>query len=239
LTIGFNEMTKHHILETLPDTLRQEAESRIQVMPFAPGQIVFRAGDHCQGLPLVLSGSVKVQMTGLSGHSIVLYRMGADDICTLSIGCLMTGKGYRAEAVVEEDTLAAMVPRGLFDRLMEQSAGFRQAVMESYGRRLDDLMLLVEEVAFRRMDERLEAWLLASGGGAGHRQGSGQPPAQGAGASGQGEIVPGLHRFDRTDEDYRPQWHLAGKAYRHIMAIGSGDIGIGPVQALGQLFNQL
>lgn len=164
MTIGFNEMTKHHILETLPDTLRQEAESRIQVMPFAPGQIVFRAGDHCQGLPLVLSGSVKVQMTGLSGHSIVLYRMGADDICTLSIGCLMTGKGYRAEAVVEEDTLAAMVPRGLFDRLMEQSAGFRQAVMESYGRRLDDLMLLVEEVAFRRMDERLEAWLLARGG---------------------------------------------------------------------------
>jgi CRP/FNR family transcriptional regulator len=33
--------------------------------------------------------------------------------------------------------------------------------MESYGRRLDDLMLLVEEVAFRRMDERLEEWLQA------------------------------------------------------------------------------
>ncbi len=31
--------------------------------------------------------------------------------------------------------------------------------MESYGRRLDDLMLLVEEVAFHRMDERLEEWL--------------------------------------------------------------------------------
>lgn len=161
LTSGFNEMTKHHILEILPDALRKEAESRIQVMPLAPGQVVFRAGDHCQGLPLVLSGSIKVQMTGLSGHSIVLYRMGADDICTLSIGCLMTGRGYRAEAVVEEDTLAAMVPRGLFDRLMAQSEDFRHSVMESYGRRLDDLMLLVEEVAFRRMDERLEAWLLA------------------------------------------------------------------------------
>ena len=33
--------------------------------------------------------------------------------------------------------------------------------MESYGRRLDDLMLLVEEVAFRRMDERLNEWLQA------------------------------------------------------------------------------
>src|SRR5690554_7210126 len=86
-------------------------------------------------------------MTGLSGHSIVLYRMGSDDICTLSIGCLMTGRSYRAEAIVEEETEAAIIPRGLFDRLMDQSAEFRLGIMESYGRRLDDLMLLVEEVA--------------------------------------------------------------------------------------------
>ncbi len=157
-------MTKHPVLETLPDTLRKESESLIQVMQLASGQIVFRAGDHCQGLPLVLSGSIKVQMTGLSGHSIVLYRMGGNDICTLSIGSLMTGKGYRAEAVVEEESRVAMVPRGLFDRLMDQSGPFRLAVMESYGQRLDDLMLLVEEVAFRRMDERLEAWLQARAG---------------------------------------------------------------------------
>ena len=54
-----------------------------------------------------------------------------------------------------------MVSRALFDCLMEQSDGFRQGIMESYGRRLDDLMLLVEEVAFRRMDERLNEWLQA------------------------------------------------------------------------------
>src|SRR5690554_7754593 len=100
-------------------------------------------------------------MTGLSGHSIVLYRMGSDDICTLSIGCLMIGRSYRAEAIVEEETEAAIIPRGLFDRLMDQSAEFRLGIMESYGRRLDDLMLLVEAVAFHRMDERLEEWLQA------------------------------------------------------------------------------
>jgi CRP/FNR family transcriptional regulator len=121
---------------------------------------LFSAGQDCKGLPLVVSGSIKVQMTGVSGHSIVLYRLGADDICTLSIGCLMTGRGYRAEAVVEEESEAIMVPRGMFENLMGQSAGFRLAIMESYGRRLDDLMLLVEEVAFRRMDQRLEEWLL-------------------------------------------------------------------------------
>ncbi|MBN7769679.1 Crp/Fnr family transcriptional regulator [Marinobacter daepoensis] len=154
-------MAKHHILDTLTDALRDDVLEGLQVLRFPAGQVLFSAGEHCRGLPLVLCGSIKVQMTGVSGHSIVLYRMGADDICTLSIGCLMTGRGYRAEAIVEGEAEAAIIPRGLFDRLMDQSAGFRLGIMESYGRRLDDLMLLVEEVAFHRMDERLEEWLQA------------------------------------------------------------------------------
>lgn len=154
-------MPAHSIFDTLSDSLKRETLAGISVLQFTPGQVLFRAGSRCEGLPLVVKGGIKVQMTGASGHSIVLYRMTADDICTLSIGCLMTGRGYRAEAVVEEDTEAVMIPRPLFDQLMERSSHFRLGIMESYGRRLDDLMLLVEEVAFHRMDERLEEWLMA------------------------------------------------------------------------------
>lgn len=153
-------MAHHSILDILNETLRKETLEKVHEMEFPPGQVLFSAGQNCQGLPLVVGGRIKVQMTGVSGHSIVLYRMEGDDICTLSIGCLMTGRAYRAEAVVEEQARVMMIPRGVFDRLMDQSAGFRLGIMESYGRRLDDLMLLVEEVAFRRMDERLEEWLL-------------------------------------------------------------------------------
>lgn len=153
-------MADHSILDNLNENLRMEALEMVRPMRFPAGQVLFSAGQSCKGLPLVVSGRIKVQMTGVSGHSIVLYRLEADDICTLSIGCLMTGRGYRAEAVVEEESEALMIPRGIFDRLMDQSAGFRLGIMESYGRRLDDLMLLVEEVAFRRMDQRLEEWLL-------------------------------------------------------------------------------
>lgn len=159
--MGNGALLTHPILDVLPQPIRREAQSTLDVLALPVGQIIFRAGDPCAGLPLVLSGSIKVQMTGASGNSIVLYRMGADDICTLSIGCLMSGHGYRAEAVVEAASTAIMLPRRLFDQMMAVSAEFRGGVMTSYGRRLDDLMLLVEEVAFRRMDERLEAWLAA------------------------------------------------------------------------------
>lgn len=154
-------MMKHSILETLPPLLKREAENTLTVADLPAGKVIFGPGDTCAGLPLVISGSVKVQMTGVSGNRIVLYRMGSNDICTLSIGCLMSGQPYRAEAVVEETAAAIMVPRRMFDQMMAASAAFRAGIMASYGRRLDNLMLLVEEVAFRRMDERLDEWLAA------------------------------------------------------------------------------
>ncbi|WP_246166871.1 hypothetical protein [Marinobacter salinexigens] len=70
-------MTHHILLDTLSEALQQEMQASLGVMTFPAGKVLFSAGDLCQGLPLVLGGSIKVQMTGLSGHSIVLYRMGA------------------------------------------------------------------------------------------------------------------------------------------------------------------
>ncbi|MCH8497160.1 MAG: Crp/Fnr family transcriptional regulator [Marinobacter sp.] len=146
-----------------------EADTRTRLLEGAQrvalpaGRVVFRAGDACQGLPLVLSGVIRVQMTGASGNSIVLYRIGEQDVCTLSVGCLMAARGYRAEAVVEEAAEVLILPLALFEELMAASPKFRREMMAAYGRRLDDLMLLVEEVAFRRMDDRLEDWLALRG----------------------------------------------------------------------------
>lgn len=152
-------MMSHAIFDTLSPELLKLASQQCQVLRLTAGQQVFGAGDPCGGLPVVLSGSIKVQMTGASGNGIVLYRMAANDMCTLSIGCLITGAGYRAEAIVEEDSTALLVPRTLFNRMMAESVEFRYRVLASYGKRLDELMLLVEEVAFQRMDQRLLEWL--------------------------------------------------------------------------------
>ena len=152
-------MMSHAIFDSLSSPLLQQAQRQCQLLNLSAGQQVFGAGDTCAGLPVVLSGAIKVQMTGASGNAIVLYRMVANDMCTLSIGCLITGAGYRAQAIVEQDATAILVPRALFNLMMAESIEFRYRVLASYGKRLDELMLLVEEVAFQRMDQRLLEWL--------------------------------------------------------------------------------
>lgn len=153
------ELAEHPALTGVDVAWRERIRREARVITLLTGSKVFRPGDTCQGLPLVIEGIVRVQMTSESGHEIVLYRVGSAEVCTLSIGCLMAGRGYRAEAVVESPTTVLMLSHELFDGLMGASSAFRRQIMASYGERLETLMLLVEEVAFRRMDERLTDWL--------------------------------------------------------------------------------
>jgi len=153
-------LLEHPALASLPASLRQLALQRLSVHELPAGEVVIGHGQPCPGLPLVLCGCIRVQMRDDSGNEIVLYRIGANEMCALSIGCLISQRPFQAEAVAEEPTRVALLPPALFDELMQASEAFRRFVLASYGDRLATLMMLVEEVAFRRMDRRLAACLL-------------------------------------------------------------------------------
>lgn len=125
------------------------------------GEVVFREGDACSHYLMVLAGAVRVQMVSEQGREIVLYRVGEGQTCVLTTACLMGGQAYNAQGVVESEVTALMLPVAAFRDLVAESAGFREFVFSAYGTRLSDLLLLVEEVAFRRVDARLAALLLA------------------------------------------------------------------------------
>jgi len=55
-----------------------------------------------------------------------------------------------------------LLPQGLFNELLAQ-APFRNFIFNLFAERMADLMRLVEEVAFRKLDQRLAALLLGKG----------------------------------------------------------------------------
>jgi CRP/FNR family transcriptional regulator len=127
------------------------------------GAVLFDARQPCRGFPLLLEGSVRVAKSSASGREIVLYRVGPGQGCLLSGGCLLGDTDYTARAVAEEDVTLVSLPPALFQELMLGFEPFRRFVFGMYGERLAEVMELVEEVAFRRLDTRL-AQLLASRG---------------------------------------------------------------------------
>ncbi len=129
------------------------------------GALLFRDGDACQGYVIVLEGSVRVQKIDPGGHEIVLYRVEDGQTCMLTTACLLGGSPYPAEGVAERRTRLVMLAAPLFGQAMDASAAFRRFVMRGIGRRIADLMMLIEDVAFGQMDARLARRLLALAGG--------------------------------------------------------------------------
>lgn len=124
------------------------------------GTVVFRDGDSCQAYTLILEGCVRVQKVSESGRQIVLYRVEPGQTCVLTTNALMTDLPYGAEGVAETDVRAAVLPASTFQALLGCSAVFRRFVFSAYAARISDLLLLIDEVAFGRIDARLAHVLL-------------------------------------------------------------------------------
>jgi CRP/FNR family transcriptional regulator len=137
------------------------ADSRVRRM--RAGSVLFSAHQPCSGFPLVLEGSVRVVKTAPNGREILLYRVEPGESCILSGSCLLGRSDYSASGIAETDVEVLVLPPPLFNELMLQHEPFRQYVFGMYATRLSDVMELVEEVAFHKLDTRL-AHLLAQRG---------------------------------------------------------------------------
>jgi CRP/FNR family transcriptional regulator len=147
-------------LQKISDSNWRKTAEQAQVMNVPKGTVLFRDGDVCNGYVLVSDGSVRVQKMDAQGREIVLYRVEDGQTCMLTTSCLIGGQAYPAEGIAETDVTLAMLPAQVFERAMAESADFRRFVLTSIGRRIGDLMMLVEDVAFGRMDIRLARLLL-------------------------------------------------------------------------------
>ncbi len=123
------------------------------------GVMVFREGAECSNYLLVLQGSVRVQKLSESGHEIVLYRVESGQSCVLTTSCLLACETYTAEAVSESPVEAVAIPNTLFQELLATSPEFRAFVFATYADRISGLLMLIDAVAFGRMDSRLAATL--------------------------------------------------------------------------------
>ncbi len=160
---GVEWLLNFPVLEKVKDKVWESVSPEIKRVQVKAGTVLFRDGDVCNAYVLVISGSVRVQKVDPNGHEIVLYRVEEGQSCMLTTTCLLGNQCYPAEGVAETDVDLVALPKESFERALSSSAGFRQFVMSNIGFRITDLMMLLEDVAFGRMDARLARFLLKSG----------------------------------------------------------------------------
>ena len=111
------------------------------------------------------NGRIRISQTSDAGREIVLYRVDAGESCVLTTACMMAEEAYNAEGVAETDVTVVVLHKPAFDRLSAEEDAFRSFVFAAYSRRLIDMLRVVDDVAFNRIDVRLAERLLMLGDG--------------------------------------------------------------------------
>jgi CRP/FNR family transcriptional regulator len=148
-------------LRDAPSDCIERLRRDTQVLQVPAGTRLFDEHARCSAIPLVIEGAIRVSKISTQGREILLYRVTPGESCVLTSGCLLGHIDYAATGIAETAVMLIAVPLPLFEQLLARHEPFRRHIFELFGARLSELMLLVEEVAFHRLDQRLAALLLA------------------------------------------------------------------------------
>jgi len=143
----------------LPGPLREAPEI---VVP--AGARVFAQGQRAENYLVVTRGVVKVFARSSEGREVVLYRVQAGEMCTLTTCCMLSRSKYPAEAVSETETAAIVIGMEPFQQALNDSETFREFVFSSLSSRLADIMRRMEQLVLDSVQLRLVRCLLRQAG---------------------------------------------------------------------------
>jgi CRP/FNR family transcriptional regulator len=127
---------------------------------FAAGDVLHRGPVDCAGLYVLESGQVKAYSVSETGREITLFRLYERDVCLFSASCMMKDIRFSVSMQAVEPTDAILIPTPVFRQLTKESADVSNYVSSILSSRLSDVMWLLEQTLFTRMDKRLAQYLL-------------------------------------------------------------------------------
>ncbi|EAZ79228.1 Crp/Fnr family transcriptional regulator [Algoriphagus machipongonensis] len=131
-----------------------------QVLNLEPGKVLMEPGKFVKMVPIVLEGSIKILRVDEDGKELFLYYLDAGETCALSLTCCSASKPSEIKAIVEEKTILIGIPIGSHEKWMDEFRQWKEFVANTYQSRFQEMLVALDAVAFKKMDERLMRYII-------------------------------------------------------------------------------
>lgn len=121
--------------------------------------ILIRPGQYFRSVMLVVEGKLKLYREGDEGNEFFMYYIQPGEACALSMICASRQQTSEILAKAVEPATIIAVPIEQMDKLMKEYRSWYYFVVETYRNRFEELLSVIDAIAFRNMDERLEFYL--------------------------------------------------------------------------------
>lgn len=139
--------------------LIREIDSTAITREVKAGEILLKTGQYIQDTILVLQGKIKIFREDQDGNEFFMYYLTPGQACALSMICAAKMETSQIMAIATEDSKLLMLPLNKMENWMSHYKTWYSFVVNTYRDRFEEMLSVLDQVAFRSMDERLEFYL--------------------------------------------------------------------------------
>ncbi len=122
---------------------------------YEAGSIILNENSHIRSIPIVTKGMMKVIRTEEDGREILLYYIKAGESCIMSFLGGLHNETSKVKAEVEEDAEILFLPMDKVSLFIKEYPQWLDYIFRLYHKRFEELLEIVNAIAFKKVDERL------------------------------------------------------------------------------------
>jgi len=140
---------------SINSSLLEKLKKEGTIKTFSPDTTIIDENDYIKFVPIVLNGSIKVIKLDEDGREMLLYYIKPGESCVMSfLGATCNGTS-KIKAVVEEEAEVLILPVHKATELIRENPQWIQFIFDLYNRRFEELLSVVNAIAFQKVDVRL------------------------------------------------------------------------------------
>lgn len=151
--------TLQNFFPSFSTSLNNDIEQNASIQTFAEGTILMRSGQYIKHTVLVTKGKIKIYRDGEEEGEFFMYYLQPGQACAISMICATKSEKSQITAKVVEEAELIMVPLALMDKWMMEHRSWYEFVVDTYRNRFEEVLVVIDSIAFRAMDERLAFYL--------------------------------------------------------------------------------
>jgi CRP/FNR family transcriptional regulator, anaerobic regulatory protein len=139
--------------------LLKEIEEKSMLITASAGQGLIKMGQTITMVPMILDGTLKVSRENDEGQEIVLYYAKSGEGCAMTFSCGMMSQPSQVKGMAEDDLTMLCVSVPVMEEWMQKYPSWKKFVMATIVSEFMEVIKSVDDVTFRKMDDRLVSYL--------------------------------------------------------------------------------
>ncbi len=154
-------LNRYPFYSKLDDSSLEFLKQHLRPIKVPKGNILFFQGDVCDNILFLTSGTVRLYIQSDDGDEITLYQLNSGEQCIVNTASTISQTEAIGSAVTVTDVEGYLLSTCRVKELAHMSTEYQSFLFSIYTLRMGSLAKLVNDLKFKKLDERVLEWLIS------------------------------------------------------------------------------